>query len=273
MIFLILPLLFATPTNCQLAFTWLNHQHFQCAQHTRNHREAIQHQYMCIFSHTWMCITDAIAQSYTFMYLDHFCGFINLRYAAQSKVIWNIHMKPNIHVHFLDFSLSSNYWYCDFEYLRAVTTNEYSTFCGNRLPWVYDASDSSVKIIFFTKRFSSQQYRLQFQYYGANAPNYQHFVLLMKPSATKGIHLFNIKRNEFETFHFISNGRLEIVYIEVVKACNILQLDCYDGPGIKSPNLHCKQACKSKTFQMVCRVSIPTLNCSKVPSRRYYAIQ
>ena len=64
---------------------------------------------------------------------------------------------------------------------------------------MHDATDSSVKIIFFTKRFGSEKYQLQFQYYGAYVPNYQHFVLLTESSAMSGMHVPNIKENEFET--------------------------------------------------------------------------
>ena len=269
-----MPLLFLSGANCQLAYTWLVHQQFECSQNTRNVHEAVKHQYMCIFSHTWTCVVDANTYSYRPLYLDHFCGFINSNYVAQNEVTWNINVKPNIHIYFQNFSLWSNYWYCDFEYLQVITSNINSTFCGTRLPWVHDASDSSVKIIFFTKRFGSKKYQFQLYYYGAYVPNYQHFVLFRESSAMSGMYMPNVNENEFETFHFLSSSRLDILYLAVVNACSTQQVVCYDGPGIKSPILQCRHwTCQSSTFQMVCRFSRSNSDCSKALSLHYHAMK
>ena len=219
---------------------------------------------------------DAYAYNYSSIHLDHFCGFINLEYVWQREIIWNIRVQPNIHINFLIFSLFefNIYWWCDFEYLRAVATNKNSTFCGKRLPWVYDASDSSVKMVFFTERFGSLHYQLQFQYYGAYVPNTQHFTLFMKPYLMSDMHVPNIKQNAFETFHFVAAHRLDIVYLEAVNVCTTEQVVCYDGPGINSPTLHCNQSiCQSFTFQMVCRFSRTNPDCSKAPTLYYHGIQ
>ena len=266
-------LLFLSGANCQLAYSWLVYRHLQCLQNTRNVHELVKHQYMCIFSHTYTCVVDSNTYSYRPLYLDHFCGFINSNYVAQNEVTWNINVKPNIHIYFQNFSLSSNYWYCDFEYLQVITSNRNNTFCGTRLPWVHDATDSSVKIIFCTKRFGSDKYQLQFQYYGAYVTNYQHFVIFTESTAMNGMHRPNVKENEFETFHFISSNRLDTLYLAVVNACSTQQVVCYDGPGIKSPILQCRDwACQSSTFQMVCLFSRSNSDCSKAPSLHYHAM-
>ena len=244
MILLILVSFCVTTLNCQLAFTWLNQHQFQCAQNIRNYREAIQHQYMCICASTRTCAVDTNAHYYNSIHLDHFCGFISLSNFTQCEITWSIYVVPNIHINFLNCSLFelTSYWQCDFEYLRAVTTDTNSTFCGRRLPWVYDASDSLVKLIFFTERFGYHQYQLEFQYYGAHVPNNKHFVLFMKPSGLSDMHMPNINQNEFETFHFISGHRLDVVYLAAVNVCSTQQVVCYDGPGMKSPAIHCTQA-------------------------------
>ena len=267
-------LLFLSGLNCQLGYTWLVHQQIQCAENTRNVHEAAKHQYICTFSRTWTCVVDANTYSHRHLYLDHFCGFINSNYVAQNEVTWNINVKPNIHIYFQNFSLSTNYWYCDFEYLQVITSDINSIFCGTRLPWVHDVTGSSVKIIFFTKRFGSEKYQLQFQYYGAHVSNYQHFVLFTESSAMSGMHVPNTKENEFETFHFMSNNRLDILYLAAVNVCSMQQVVCYDGPGTKSPILQCRHwACQSSTFQMVCRFSKSKSDCSKAPSLHYHAMK
>ena len=268
MILLILVSFCVTTLNCQLTFTWLNQHQFQCAQNIRNYREAIQHQYMCICARTRTCAVDTNAHYYNSIHLDHFCGFISLSNFTQCEITWSIYVVPNIHINFLNFSLFelTSYWQCDFEYLRAVTTNKNSTFCGRRLPWVYDASDSLVKLIFITERFGVQEYQLQFQYYGAYITNNQHFVLFMEPSGRSDMHMPNINQNEFETFHFISGHRLEVVYLAAVNVCSTQQVVCYDGPGMKSPAIHCNQSTyQSSTFQMVCKFSRPNSGCLTAP--------
>ena len=185
-------------------------------------------------------------------------------------------MVPNIHINFLNFSLFelSSYWRCDFEYLRAVTSNKNSTFCGSRLPWVYDASDSLVKLIFFKERFAVHDYQLQFQYYGAYITNNQHFVLFMEPSGISDMHMPNINQNEFETFHFISGHRLDVVYLEAVNVCSTQQVVCYDGPGMKSPAIHCNQCTyQSSTFQMVCTFLRPNPGCLTAPRLIFHSMQ
>ena len=215
-----------------------------------------------------MCVVDTNAHYYSSIYLDHFCGFISLRHVRQGERTWSIYVVPNIHIYFLNFSLFelSSYWQCDFEYLRTVTTNKTSTFCGSRLPWVYDASGSLVKMILFTERFGFHQYQLQFQYYGAHVPNNQHFVLFMKPLRISDMHVPNIKQNEFETFHFISGHRLDVVYLAAVNVCSTQQVICFDGPGTKSPTIPCNQSTyQSSTFQLVCKFSRPSPGCLKAP--------
>ena len=274
MILLILVSFCVTTLNCHLAFTWLNQQQCQCAQNIRNYREAIQHQYMCIFSRTWTCVMNVNARYYSSIYLDHFCGFISLTYIKQSEITWSIYVVPNIHINFLNFSLFELSSRCDFEYLRAVTTSKNNTFCGSRLPWVYDASDSLVKLIFFTERLGLHQYQLQFQYYGAHVSNNQHFVLFRKLARISGMHVPNIKQNEFETFHFISGHRLDIVILVAMNVCSTQQVVCYDGPGTKSPGIHCNQITyQSSTFQMVCKFSRPNPGCLKAPRLIFQGMQ
>ena len=259
--------------KCQLAYTWLIHQQVECTQNTRNIHEAVKHQYMCIFSRTWTCVVDANNYSYRPLYLDHFCGFINSNYAAQNKVTWNVYVKPNIHVYFRNFSLWSNFCSCDFEYLQVITSNINSTFCGTRFPWVHDATDSSVKIIFLTKRFGSQKYLLQFQYYGVYIPNYQHFVLFTESSAVSGMHVPNVNENEFETFHFISSNRLDILYLAVVNACST-----HAASGLlrwtwdQVTNTAMLALGMSSTFQMVLYANFQDLITLTAPKPQVYAI-
>ena len=173
-----------TTVNCQLAFLWLNNQHFQCSQNTRNYREAVQLQYFCTSSLTRICVLDVNVYTHrSGISLGYFCGFIDGQNALQPHTTWNIDLKPNIHIHFLEFSLSNNYWYCDYEYLRVYSNNQTNTFCGSRLPWVYDASDTKVKIVLVTPRFGTEKYQLQLQYYGANVlPSNKHSVIFTQAS-------------------------------------------------------------------------------------------
>ena len=193
--------------------------------------------------------------------LDYFCGFIDGRNALQSRTVWNIHLKPNINIHFLKFALFDNYWYCDYEYLRVSSNNKSSTFCGNRLPWVHDASTTSVKIILmiYVQRVGTTNYQLELLYYGAYVPNYENFVIFIQPFPLIGMHLPNTEQNAFETFHFISSNRLDIMELEAINTCYKGQVVCYDGPGFKSPVLQFTYnqsvwKCLSSTFQMNCKI-------------------
>ena len=200
-------------------------------------------------------------------------------------------MRPNIHINFLRFFLFHNYWFCDFEYLKVITKHKSSIFCGNRFPWLYDVSDSSVKIIFSTQRLGSKHYSLELQYHGAYALNFQHCVILAPRLDRRRLDtilpwiktdLPNLEENKFVSFHFISKFSLELLTVTIVNMCtsNCCHQDvvCYDGPGIKSPILPIKSnvsashlTCKSSTFQMVCIFSRPSFTCkpSKVPYVRY----
>ena len=161
----ILSSLVLATVNCQLAFTWLNNQHFQCAQNKRNYHEAIQHQYICLSSQIWTCILDVnVYARSSIITLDYFCGFIDGRNALQPHTIWNIDLRPNIHIHFHNFFLSNNYWYCDFEHLEIFSNSKRSRFCGSRLSWVYDVSDTNSKIILVTSPFGVENYQLTLQY-------------------------------------------------------------------------------------------------------------
>ena len=132
MIVIIFSLFVLMPVHRQLAFFWLNHQHFQCAQNTRNYREAVHHQYSCIFSLTWTCIRDLnVYTPSSVISLVHFRGFIDGQNMKQSNTIWHIHVKSNIHVHFTKFSLFHNYWYYDSDSLKITSENKVSVFCGN----------------------------------------------------------------------------------------------------------------------------------------------
>ena len=212
--------------------------------------------------------------------LDYFCGFIDGRNALQSRTIWNIHLKPNINIHFLKFVLFNNYWYCDYEYLRVSSNNKLSTFCGNRLPWVHDASTTSVKIILMThvQRAGTKNYQLELLYYAAYVPNYKHFVIFIQPSSLINMHFPNTEQNAFESFHFISSNKLDIMEIGAKNICNKGQVVCYDGPGFKSPVLQFTYnqtvwKCLSSTFQMMCKFSRVDDVCTNGPCLRYHAIR
>ena len=242
----------------------------------RSYHEAVQHQYSCVSSLTWKCVRDVnVYTPGSVLSLDSFCGFIKGQNAKQSQTTWNIHVRPNIHVHFLKFSLFNNYWHCDFEYLKVTTTNKSSTFCGNRLPWIYDASDVSVNIKLSTDRFGSMHYYVELQYHGAYVQNYQDFVIFMEPYFTLKTHLPDITQNKFESFHFIASSRLDVQNVLAANTCSNKQLICYDGPGIKSPTLqficnpfHCEY--RSSTFQMYCKFSVSYIGCLNVPQFFYY---
>ena len=214
---IILFLLLITALNCQLAYIWLNYQHFHCAQNTRNYRESVHHQYLCTSSLISTCISDDnICSHNSVTFLDHFCGFIDGRNAIQHLTIWNIHLKPNINIHFLKFILFHNYWYCDYEYLRVYSNNNTITFCGNRIPWVHDASDTKVQVMLMTQRTSTKSYQLELLYYGAYTPNYQHFIIFTSSSSVISTHYPNAVQNAFESFHFISSNRLDIMELGAV---------------------------------------------------------
>ena len=275
---IIFSLLVLTPVNCQLAFIWFNHQQFQCAQYTKNYREAVHHQYSCISSLTWTCIRDLnVYTPSSVISLDYFCGFIDGQNVRQSNTIWHIHVKPNILVHFTKFSLFNNYWYCDAELLKVTSEKKVSTFCGNRLPWVYDAFAPSVSITLSTQSFRSTHYQMELQYYGAHVPSSQYFVVLLGPSSVIKPHVNDQSRNKFETFHFISNSKLNIVNVALVNMCSKQQIACHDGPGIKSPTLQllCNQSeckCLSTTFQTFCELSTSDASCLNVHQLNYHAV-
>ena len=280
-IFLALSSLFLTAVSSQLAFTWLRYQQFHCAQNTRNHHEAITQQYLCMLPQIWACMKDVIDYSQTPILLEHFCGSIDVWNTKKSDTIWTIHVKPNIHIHFLNLSLHHNYWYCDYEHLLVYSNNKTSKFCGNRLPWVHDAFDSAVEIVFSTQRFAigSKQYLIHLQYYGAHVPNYQRFVVFIKPSPLPiNMHFRSAKKYSFESVHFITRHRLYIVRLAIVSACGKHQIVCHDGPGIKSPVMpfllnQSEWICHSSTFQMMCISSRVHSNCSQVSSLSFHAVQ
>ena len=277
MIRLIVSSLFLTTINCQLAYVWLNYQHFQCSQNTRNYHESIRHQYLCTSS--LICISDDNVYSHSFViFLDYFCGFIDGQNALHPNTIWKIYLKPNINIQFLKFVLLDNYWYCDYEYLRVYSNNKTSTFCGNRIPWVYDASDTDVEIILMTQRFGTKNYQLELLYYGAYVPNYQHYIIFLPSSPVMNIHYPNTEKNAFESFHFISPKRLDIMELEAMNTCSKDQVVCYDGPGFKSPVLQFTYnqsvwQCLSSTFQMICKFSRVGDVCANGPHLYYRAIR
>ena len=279
MIRLILSSLFLGSMNCQLAYMWLNYHHFQCSQNTRNYRESIRHQYLCTSSLIRTCISDVNVYSYNpVIFLDYFCGFVNGQNALQPHTIWNIHLKPNINIHFLKFDLFDNDWYCDYEYLRVYSINKTTTFCGKRHPWMYDAQDTKVKIILMTHHFSTENYQMELLYYGAYVPNTQHFTIFTPLSSEINIHYPNTEQNAFESLHFISRNRLDIMELEVMNTCSKGQVVCYDGPGFKSPLLQITYnqsvwQCLSSTFQMVCKFSRVNDVCSNGPRLYYRAIR
>ena len=275
---LILFSLFLTTVNCQLAYIWLNYHHFRCAKNTRNYRESVNHQYLCTSSFIGTCISDVNVYSHrSVIFLEYFWGYIDGRNALQTHTIWNIHMKPNINIHFLKFILFDNYWYCDYEYLRVSSNNKSSTFCGNRLPWIHDASDTRVKLILMTPWAGTKNYQLELLYYGAYVPDYKYFVIFIQPSPLANIHLPNTEQNVFESFHFISNNKLDIIELEAINICNEGQVVCYDGPGFKSPVLQftynqSESECLSSTFQMMCKFSRIHDFCTNDPRIHYRAI-
>ena len=280
MINYILYSLFLTAVMCQLAFVWLTQQHFQCTHGIGNYRKSLGHQYWCIYSRTLTCIIASFEYSPDFsISLSYFCGFINGRNTVSSHTVWNIYVKPNIHIHFLQFSLFHNYWFCDYEYLKVISNNKSSTFCGSRIPCVYDAADSSVKIIFFTQRFSSKRYHVELQYYGAYINKHRHFLIFTQPLSDLDFHLNHTEQIVLESFHFVSNSRRSILALTAFSFCYKHRIVCYDGPGIKSPILtflYIRSAwkCTTSTFQMVCKFSRPDHSCSNdnVAHLQYHAM-
>ena len=275
---LILFSLFLTAVNCQLAYVWLNYHHFQCVQNTRNYHESIHHQYLCTSSLIRTCIHDDNAYTYSSVIsLDYFCGFIDGRNALQPRTIWNIHLKPNIKIQFLKFLLSHYYWYCDYEFLRIYSNTDTSTFCGNRFPWAYDASNTRLKIMLVTYQPGRDNYQLELLYYGAYVPTKsQHFVIFIQQASIINTHIPNTEQNAFESFHFVSSSRLNILQLEAMNICSKEHVICYDGPGIKSPILQftsnqSEWECLATTFQMVCKFSRPN-DCTKVPYLRYHSV-
>ena len=276
---LILFSLFLTAVNCQLAYIWLNYQHFQCAQNTKNYHESVRHQYLCTSSVIRTCIHDDNAYTYSSVIsLNYFCGFIDGRNPLQPRTIWNIHLKPNIKIQFLKFLLSHYYWYCDYEFLRIYSTTDTSTFCGNRFPWAYDASNTRLKLMLVTYQPGRENYQLELLYYGAYVPvPSQHFVIFIQQASIINTHIPNIEQNAFESFHFVASSRLNILQLEAMNICSKEQVICYDGPGIKSPILQftsnqSEWECLATTFQMVCKFSRASNTCTKVPYLRYHSM-
>ena len=270
--------LFITSVNCQLAYIWLNYHHFQCSQNTNNYFESVRHQYLCISSLIWTCISDANDYSHDAIFIDYFRGFIDGQNALQSQTIWNIHLKPNINIHILKFALLDNYWYCDYEYLKVYSSNKTTTYCGLRFPWEHDASDTKVKIILMTQRTGTKLYQLELLYCGEYIPNYQHFTIFTHSSSLINIHFPNTEQNAFESFHLISSNRLDIMELEAMNTCSKDQMVCHDGPGFKSPALQCTYnqsvwECLSSTFQMMCKFSRVDDVCTNGPRFYYCAIR
>ena len=278
MIRLILFSLVLTAVNSQLAYIWLNYHHFQCAQNTRNYRESIRHQYLCTSSQIRTCIyDDNVYTGSSDISLNYFCGFIDGRNALQPHTIWHIHLKPNIKIDFLKFMLSHYFLCCDHEFLRISSNNKSSTFCGNRFPWVYDASDTRLDIMLVTHYSSRENYQVELLYYVAYVPENQHFVIFIHQSDIINTHISNTEQNAFESFHFVSSSRLNILQLEAMNICSKEQVICYDGPGIKSPILEfthnqSEPECLSSTFQMVCTFSRAN-GCNKIPYLRYHSMR
>ena len=280
MIIILCSLLVAT-VNCQLAFTWLQFQQGHCTQNTRNYYEAILNQYLCILAQTQSCIEDDFTYSRSFIQLNYFCGFIDGTRILRSEQMWRIHMKPNVYVEFFNFSLFHNQWYCDYENVKVISRNKSSTFCGSRLPWVHDAVDSYLEIIFSTQRSGVRNYSFQLQYYGAFLSDHQDVVQFVNQSPIKSMHLSD-KQSTYETFHVITHGRLDILHVIALNVCSIQQVVCFDGPGMKSQpalftyNHHSQWTCVSSTFQLVCIMSKPLVsygNCSKTISLEFHAMR
>ena len=275
MVFLILfPLVFRTVICHSLAFTWLNYHQFQCVHyHARNYEEAINQQYLCILQQIRTCTKDTNNYLHNHMYMNHFCGFIDVRKAVNPDVVWHIQVQPNVIVHFLNFSLFHNYWYCDCEYLMVTRKKVYDKFCGNRLPWLLDSFASSVKIIFITQRFNSMRYWVELLYYGAHRLHYKDLTVFI-PFPFSITFYLNNEENAFEIFHIITHDITSTVYLSAVNVCSQLQLVCYDGPGIKSPLLpviynQSERTCRSTTFQMVCMITGLDPECPHVPRISY----
>ena len=246
----------------------------------RNYHESLHHQCLCTSSFIRTCIADVNEYSHSSVIVpEYFCGFIDGRNALQHHTIWNIHLKPNINIHFLKFALFDYYWYCDLEYLRVSSNNKSSSFCGKSLPWVHDATATSVDIILMThvQRAGTTNYQLELLYYAAYVLKYKHFLMFIQPSATNHP-LINIHLNALESFHLISSNRLETVELEAMNTCSKDQFVCYDGPGFKSPVLQFTYnqsfwKCLSSTFQMVCKFSSVDDVCTNSPRLYYRAIR
>ena len=130
-----------------------------------------------------------------------------------------------------------------------------------------------------TPRAGTEKYLLELLYYGAYEPNYKHFVIFIQPSSLINIHRPNTEQNAFESFHFISRNRLDIMELEAITACSKGQVVCHDGPGFKSPVLqffaHNQSVwkCLSSTFQMMCKFSRVDDICTNGPRLHYQAIR
>ena len=139
--------------------------------------------------------------------------------------------------------------------------------------------DTSVKIILMTPWAGTKNYQLELLYYGTYVQlNNQHFVIFTKPSSLINVHLFNTVQNAFESFHFISSNRLEIVELAAINTCNKGQVVCYDGPGFKSPVLQFTHyqsvwGCLSSTFQMMCKFSRVDEVCTNGSRLHYRAVR
>ena len=190
-------------------------------------------------------------------------------------------MKPNIKIHFLKFRLFDNNWYCDYEFLRLKSNNKSSTFCGNRFPWVYDASDTRVEIILMKERAGTEPWwfrELEVLYYGAYDQPNNHFVIFTKQSSILNTPFPNTEQNAYETYHFISSSRLDILYLTAINVCSKDQVICFDGPGIKSPvlqftNNQSDWKCLSSTFQMMCKFSNANNVSTTVPHLHYQSMR
>ena len=69
-----------------------------------------------------------------------------------------------------------------------------------------------------------------------------------------------MEQKGFESFHFVSNGRLNTAQLTVVNMYSREQVVCYDDPGIKSPALQFTYnqsiwECLSFIFQMLFKLS------------------
>ena len=124
----------------------------------------------------------------------------------------------------------------------------------------------------------TKNYELKLLYYGAYVLNYKHFVIFIQPSSLINIHLPNTEQNAFESFHFISRNRLDIMELESITTCNKGQVVCHDGPGLKSSVLqftHNQSVwnCLSSTFQMMCKFSRRDDVCTNGLRLHYQAIR